>query len=330
MGTNLAEGKTATQSTTSFGGDASRAVDGNVNGYYSSESVTHTRATGTRVALDAYPWWEVDLDEGDAQNIGTIKLWNRQQEANRDEVQVVTTSAAGILAGSFTLSMEHNGVTTTTGAISVNAVANKRDEDPSSSTAGVGLGESMQAKLQALSNLNSVRVRRSDPDARGGYSWTITFVSEPGDLNELTVASNDITSAVPSVTVRTSQDGNSNVYYNYDNQVVQITGSLFPCWVMMYDEATGSPGDVDLDTAKSTAKWRKRLATEQRETTLVLPANTTGRYIRVQSESEVLPMSIAEVQVYEARFSSFRTYEGGSPMSATDYQSEKSLDEAFK
>ncbi|KAA1245540.1 S8 family serine peptidase [Aquimarina sp. RZ0] len=64
---NLALNKPATQSSTGFGGAASRAVDGNTNGNYSNGSVTHTnREIG---------WWRVDL--GDVYNISSINIHNR-------------------------------------------------------------------------------------------------------------------------------------------------------------------------------------------------------------------------------------------------------------
>ena len=66
--TNLALGKSATQSSTSSGGGPSRAIDGNNNGVYTGGSVTHT---GT----SANEWWQVDL--GAVQEIKNITLWNR-------------------------------------------------------------------------------------------------------------------------------------------------------------------------------------------------------------------------------------------------------------
>ncbi|MEZ4885758.1 MAG: discoidin domain-containing protein [Chitinophagales bacterium] len=66
---NLAKGKTVRQSTTGYGGLASRAVDGNTNGNYNAGSVTHTERN------DRNQWWEVDL--GQVYDIGTIKIFNR-------------------------------------------------------------------------------------------------------------------------------------------------------------------------------------------------------------------------------------------------------------
>lgn len=65
---NLALNKTASQSSTAYSGDASRAVDGNTNGIYSGNSVTHTNS-------EANPWWEVDL--GSSHAIDEIVVFNR-------------------------------------------------------------------------------------------------------------------------------------------------------------------------------------------------------------------------------------------------------------
>ncbi|WP_423998889.1 discoidin domain-containing protein [Maribacter sp. IgM3_T14_3] len=65
---NLAYQKVATQSSTDYGGDASRAVDGITNGAYYDGSVTHT-------AFSTNPWWRVDL--GAAYPIGDINIFNR-------------------------------------------------------------------------------------------------------------------------------------------------------------------------------------------------------------------------------------------------------------
>ena len=67
-GGNLAKGKNATQSSAAFGGRATRAVDGNVDGAYLKGSVTHTRT-------EANPWWEVDLGKG--VGVEEVVVYNR-------------------------------------------------------------------------------------------------------------------------------------------------------------------------------------------------------------------------------------------------------------
>ena len=84
QGTNVAEGKPATQSSTGFNGPAEKAVDGNTNGVHSKGSLSHT-GEGEK------PWWEVDL--GKTHLIGAIRIHNRTDCcANRLDGAVVMVS----------------------------------------------------------------------------------------------------------------------------------------------------------------------------------------------------------------------------------------------
>ena len=65
---NAASGKLAMQSSTVLAGVAARAVDGNTDGAWLKNSVTHTNN-------EAGPWWQVDL--GTVHSIAEIKIWNR-------------------------------------------------------------------------------------------------------------------------------------------------------------------------------------------------------------------------------------------------------------
>ncbi|HEX5709518.1 MAG TPA: PQQ-dependent sugar dehydrogenase [Pyrinomonadaceae bacterium] len=65
---NLALGKPTAQSSTGFGGVASRAVDGNPDGAWTRNSMSTTLA-------DAQAWWEVDL--GSSRQLDHVKIWNR-------------------------------------------------------------------------------------------------------------------------------------------------------------------------------------------------------------------------------------------------------------
>jgi len=65
---NLAIKRAARQSSMDYGGAAERAVDGNRDGNYWANSVTHTGNARNE-------WWEVDL--GGQKQIRQIKIWNR-------------------------------------------------------------------------------------------------------------------------------------------------------------------------------------------------------------------------------------------------------------
>jgi hypothetical protein len=68
-GKNVALKGTASQSSTSFGGEARLAIDGNTDGdYYKSKSVTHTEQ-------EENPFWEVDL--GGDLPVERVLVWNR-------------------------------------------------------------------------------------------------------------------------------------------------------------------------------------------------------------------------------------------------------------
>ncbi|MCA9152325.1 MAG: HEAT repeat domain-containing protein, partial [Planctomycetales bacterium] len=70
-GRNIARGGTATQSATSHGGVAERAIDGRTSGSYSSGTQTHTPENSRD------PWWEVDL--GDEYPLDAIRVFNRTE-----------------------------------------------------------------------------------------------------------------------------------------------------------------------------------------------------------------------------------------------------------
>lgn len=65
---NLALNRPARQSSTDFGGLASRAVDGRTDGNWHNNSVSHT-------GIEQWPWWEVDLQQSSF--INRVSLFNR-------------------------------------------------------------------------------------------------------------------------------------------------------------------------------------------------------------------------------------------------------------
>lgn len=67
-GSNVAQLGGASQSSTGWGGDPARAIDGNSNGDFSANSVTHT-------LVEAQPWWQVDLRK--SRPIGEVVLYGR-------------------------------------------------------------------------------------------------------------------------------------------------------------------------------------------------------------------------------------------------------------
>ena len=67
-GENIAAHKSASQSSTYYDADASRAVDGNRDNNYRHHSVTHTN-------FQDHSWWKVDLAK--EESVGTVRIYNR-------------------------------------------------------------------------------------------------------------------------------------------------------------------------------------------------------------------------------------------------------------
>jgi hypothetical protein len=341
---NIALNKPTNQSSTAYGGHSSRAVDGITNGHYDANSVTHTAGHGGE---DPQAWWQVDLEK--EETIGTIGVWNRIQEENIDEIQTITTDASEPMAGRFKISFNFSGIVATTSGILHNAPASIAEEDSST------IGESMQAKLQALSNIGTVLVQRQIFDiTNGGYTWIITFLSEPGNLNLMEVEDiSGLTSQGSSVFTTTVRDGNSNVWYNYKYGLSSIRGRLYPAWLMVLPEDPSGHfwknitcrevdlenqrgnkcpynGQESLNIAKSKSIWKIKITEDAREASFRLPSNINGRYIRIQLESSTDYLSLAEVIVKSSRSHTFRDYTGGSPISnAVVYQPEETLNGNF-
>jgi len=78
---NVALGGTATQSSLSWGGAASRAIDGNTNGdYMKGGSCTHTSESATAMVA---PWWKVAFKSGSNIIVDHVEVFNRKDCCQR-------------------------------------------------------------------------------------------------------------------------------------------------------------------------------------------------------------------------------------------------------
>jgi glucose/arabinose dehydrogenase len=93
---NVAFGKATVQSSTDFGGLASRAVDGNANPLYGGLSITHT-------AFQRAPYWEVDL--GAVYDLSQISLFNRSENLDRLTNYWVLASENAFNTGNLTAAL---------------------------------------------------------------------------------------------------------------------------------------------------------------------------------------------------------------------------------
>ena len=81
--TNVAQGKSASQSSIDWGGVPSRAVDGSANADWAGGSCTMTQSTGTE-------WWQVDL--GGEFDIGDVNIFHRSDGDQETRSQLLAAS----------------------------------------------------------------------------------------------------------------------------------------------------------------------------------------------------------------------------------------------
>ena len=313
-GENIAFGADANASS-SIDGDntaASRVVDGDV--FYSGAT--------TKPSLE--PWIQIDL--GSPQSIGTVMLWTPKPSLIVREVQIVETTGLISLAGSFQLNFNHQGVKAVTAPIAFDAVAMASDENGSDDD-GIGSGESMQSKLEALENVGSVEVTRHGPNFQGGYKWLVTFTTENSNVEEMGVESNSLTAGplrlpedqISSVDITTSVNGTARAYSN----IYMSSG-----YVLVSDVPFG---EADLASARALAHTEREAVLSERQSSVAINGGVTGQYVRVQLKEGMYDhLSVSEIQVYATEIESIGSFQGGSPIPGRHYTSEQPLADKFK
>ena len=100
---NLALTGTATQSSTNYSADASRAIDGNTDGnFWSTQTCSAT-------AWNVQPWWEVDL--GEVSDISSINIWNRTDCCDFDlTAYYILVSSTPFASADLDITLFQNGV----------------------------------------------------------------------------------------------------------------------------------------------------------------------------------------------------------------------------
>eukprot|EP00520_Triparma_pacifica_P008483 CAMPEP_0118646096 /NCGR_PEP_ID=MMETSP0785-20121206/7860_1 /TAXON_ID=91992 /ORGANISM="Bolidomonas pacifica, Strain CCMP 1866" /LENGTH=7824 /DNA_ID=CAMNT_0006538039 /DNA_START=267 /DNA_END=23742 /DNA_ORIENTATION=+ len=322
---NLALKGTAKQSTTKYKSHAGLAIDGNVDGFASRGSVSHTGGHGEE---DWNPWWQVRLES--EVKIGGIRVWNRQLQQARDEIQVINVVAPGKNPqGTYRMRIDYGGKNYTSKV------------DLPVDAAATGSLETMSGALEAmLGRLGSVDVTRtSTTNLLGGYQgyqYTVTFKGHPGDVPKIGIHYTNFTLTPDAkVMVETLRQGVDNPKYNYklDSNEKEYVDNLYPCWIFIFDSTVPQPELIeDFYELKKKAVWMQEVAQGGRVINLS-PGGITGQTVRVMLNNTNY-LSLAEVQVYEANIESMSQYSGGSPIQerpiVQPYIAEDSLDDTWK
>ena len=267
---NVALGKRVTQSSTAFGGDASRAVDGKTDGDFGHQSVTHTN-------FQSKPWWQVDLDK--EETIRQINIFNRT-----DTAQERLSNFHVILLDSFGNEIERKRISALTNTAAQLAIDYKK-------------ARFVRIELEGHNALSlaEVQVLRAE-----NIAWkkqaSQSSTAYGGDANRALDGNTNNTYSQNSIT-----------HTNFEKQAwwqVDLDRSEQIGFVRLFNRGDGevakrlSNFDVILynDKGKEVSKqYIKQLTSNQLD---VQFNGQLGRYIRIQLRHEHQALSLAEVEVF--------------------------------
>ena len=267
---NVALGKRVTQSSTAFGGDASRAVDGKTDGDFGHQSVTHTN-------FQSKPWWQVDLDK--EETIRQINIFNRT-----DTAQERLSNFHVILLDSFGNEIERKRISALTNTAAQLAIDYKK-------------ARFVRIELEGHNALSlaEVQVLRAE-----NIAWkkqaSQSSTAYGGDANRALDGNTNNTYSQNSIT-----------HTNFEKQAwwqVDLGRSEQVGFVRLFNRGDGelakrlSNFDVILYNEKGqevSKQFIKQLTSNQLD---VQFNGQLGRYIRIQLRHEHQALSLAEVEVF--------------------------------
>ena len=267
---NVALGKRVTQSSTAFGGDASRAVDGKTDGDFGHQSVTHTN-------FQSKPWWQVDLDK--EETIRQINIFNRT-----DTAQERLSNFHVILLDSFGNEIERQRISALTNKFAQISIDYKK-------------ARFVRIELEGHNALSlaEVQVLRAE-----NIAWkkqaSQSSTAYGGDANRALDGNTNNTYSQNSIT-----------HTNFENKAwwqVDLGRSEQVGFVRLFNRGDGelakrlSNFDVILYNEKGqevSKQFIKQLTSNQLD---VQFNGQLGRYIRIQLRHEHQALSLAEVEVF--------------------------------
>lgn len=276
---NLALTGIATQVSTAYGGDASRAIDGNTNGSYNGgNSVTHTSNSETNA------WWQVDL--GKDVYLGDIVVHNRTDGSlgsrlSNYSVYVIDSNGNTTFSQSFTTAPSPSTTINTSDALG-QIVKIQLDQSGPLSLAEVEVFKSNNLALSGIATQISTGYggdasRAIDNNTNGNYgnnSVSHTLNSETNAWWEVYLGAEK---SIGDINIFNRTGG------NYGNRLSDFTVSVI---------------DIDGNTTFSQA-----FTTAPNPSITVNANGAIGNIVKVQLDKSG-PLSLAEVQVFESNLSS--------------------------
>ncbi len=299
---NLAPAGTASQSSVSHSGVASRAIDGNTSGVWRERSVTHT-------ANELQPWWQVKLSERAL--IERVVLFNRTDNCCRARLSDVHVFVSETPIGDVTLSeaQNHPGVWEAT----LSGAQPSEIEIPASVT-----GRYVRVQLAGTNPLSLAEVQVYGIEAPMPLAQNLALA---GTASQSSVSHSGVASrAIDGNTSGVWRQGSVTHTANQDQpwwevelseqslieRVVLHNRTDSCCTARLSDVhvfVSESPmGDITLSEAQShPGVWEASLTGAQ-PSEIEIPVSVMGRYVRVQLAG-TNPLSLAEVEVHGAALS---------------------------
>ncbi|WP_412538812.1 alpha-L-fucosidase [Longispora sp. K20-0274] len=289
---NVAAGATVSQSSTGWGGAASRAVDGNTNGVYANNSVTHTNA-------DPQAWWAADLTKG--YGVRAVTLWNRTDGySDRLSNFYLLASDTPIASTDLTTARNQAGVTSyyvasLTGP-SVTIAVNRSAQYLRVQL--VGTNYLSLAEVQVVAT--PLTTTRRDLAPAGQATQSSTYPGHPatlandGDTSGASVANAHTNSeAQPwwALDLRSKEPLTNVVVWNRTDC---CTDRLANFYLLASDNPITS---TDLTTARNQAGVSSYYVATMTGASQTIAVNRSARFLRVQLVGTNY-LNIAEVQVY--------------------------------
>ncbi|UXX79804.1 discoidin domain-containing protein [Reichenbachiella carrageenanivorans] len=278
-GGNLALNGTASQSSTDYGGVASRAIDGTTDGAWSEGSVTHT-------VNEVEPWWEVDL--GSEHIIGDIVIYNRTDVPYNNRLSNFTVT---VMDGNRNATFSQSFTSYPDPSIIVDG--------------GNAVGQIIQVKLDDTNPLSLAEVEVYEGEiveSNLALSGTATQSSTAYAGAASRAIDNDTNGVWEDGSVtHTSPEANPwwevDLGSEYSIGDINIFGRTDECCAGRLSDYTLSVID-----GNGVTTYTENFTTYPEATTNA--GDAIGQVIRIQSNTTDVALSLAEVQVYEGGGSS--------------------------
>ena len=267
---NIALGKRVSQSSTAFGGDASRAVDGKTDGDFGHQSVTHTN-------FQSKPWWQVDLDS--EETIRQINIYNRTDTASNR-----LSNFHVILLDSFGNEIDRKRISSLTDTFAQIAIDYKKARYVKIELEGNNALSLAEVQVLRAENIAWKKQATQSSTAYGGNANRALDGNTNNNYSQNSVThTNFEKQAWWQVDLgRSEQVGLVRLFNRGDGELAKRLSNFD---VILYDE----------NGQEVSKQFVKQLTSNQLD---VQFNGKIGRYVRVQLHHEYQALSLAEVEVF--------------------------------